>query len=256
VATTSLASSPARATVNPVGQVAPPAQDRSSMLRLAGIATVLMLALIPVQIAIYLIWPPPTGESASEWFRVFQDNWLHGLVSLDLLYLLTNVLLIPMYLGLFIALRRVNPALMLFGLVVGLVGLAAYFSSNTGFEMLALSNSHAAAATEAERAAFVAAGEAMLATYTGTTFDVYYIFNAVALLVFAIVMLRTEIFSNTTAYAGFLAAALMAIPSTAGVIGMIFAFASLIPWALFSVLVARRLFQLAQTSSLVEGEER
>jgi hypothetical protein len=139
-------------------------------------------------------------------------------------------------------------------LVFGLVGLAAYFSSNTGFEMLALSNSHASAATEAERAAFLAAGEAMLVTYTGTAFDVYYIFNAIAVAIFAVVMLNSGIFSKTTAYAGLLAAAFMAIPSTAGTLGMIFAFASLVPWTMFSVLVARRLLQLARVDSSLERE--
>lgn len=42
----------------------------------------------------------------------------------------------------------------------------------------------------------------------------------------------------------------MIIPSTAGTIGMIFALASLVPWALFSVLVARRLFQFGRLEEI------
>jgi len=68
--------------------------------------------------------------------------------------------------------------------------------------------------------------------------------NAIALLIISVVMLRSNIFSRVTAYVGLLAGVLMIVPSTAGTIGLIFALASLVPWALFSVLIARRLFQL------------
>ena len=37
----------------------------------------------------------------------------------------------------------------------------------------------------------------------------------------------------------------MAVPSNFGTVGLVFALASLIPWAVFAVLVARRLLNLA-----------
>jgi hypothetical protein len=45
---------------------------------------------------------------------------------------------------------------------------------------------------------------------------------------------------------GLLAGALMVLPASAGTIGLAFALASLVPWAVFSVLVARRLLWLAR----------
>ena len=128
------------------------------------------------------------------------------------------------------------------------MGIAAYYASNTAFEMLYLSNQYAAAATEAERATFLAAGEAALAAYRGTAFDAYYVLNDIILLVIAAVMLRSHIFSRATAYSGLIAGALMVVPSSAGTLGMYMALASLLPWLVFSVLVARRLFQLGRTS--------
>ena len=86
----------------------------------------------------------------------------------------------------------------------------------------------------------------MLEIYKGTAFAVYYVLNAAALLIFAAVMLRSNIFSKVTAYIGILAGVLMIIPSTAGTLGIYLALASLIPWAIFSVLIARRFFQLGQ----------
>ena len=83
-------------------------------------------------------------------------------------------------------------------------------------------------------------------------FNVYYVMNAIALLIISVVMLRSNIFSRVTAYVGLLAGVLMIVSSTAGTIGLIFALASLVPWALFSVLIARRLFQLGWEASKKE----
>ena len=93
--------------------------------------------------------------------------------------------------------------------------------------------------------ALLATGEGMLATWTGTAFDVYYIFNLVTLLVMAVLMYRSQVFSRPTAVWGLVAAALMAVPSNFGTVGLVFALASLVPWALFALLVAHRLFGLA-----------
>jgi hypothetical protein len=182
----------------------------------------------------------------TDWFTLLQNNWLLGLLSLDLLYLLNNTFLILIYLALYAALKRTDQSLMAIAVTLGLVGTAAYYASNTAFEMLALSNQYATAATVAQRAMLLAAGQATLATYTGTAFDVYYVLNAIALLIIAVVMLRSNIFGKGAAYFGLLAGVLMIIPSTAGVIGIAFSLASLLPWMAFCILIARRLFQLAQ----------
>ncbi len=87
----------------------------------------------------------------------------------------------------------------------------------------------------------------MLTTFQGTAFDVYYILNAITLIIISFVMLKSDIFSKKTAYLGLLAGLLMLVPSTAGTTGIYFGFASLVPWAIFSVLVARRLFQLGKS---------
>ena len=86
--------------------------------------------------------------------------------------------------------RSLPPRRFVRALVLGLLGIAAYLASNTAFEMLALSRQYAVATTEAERAIPLAAGRAMLVTSTGTTFDVYYVLDAIFLLIVAPVMLR------------------------------------------------------------------
>jgi hypothetical protein len=59
------------------------------------------------------------------------------------------------------------------------------------FEMLTLSNQYATATMDVERSIFLAAGEAMLATWQGTAFDVSYVLSAIAILIVSAVMLRS-----------------------------------------------------------------
>ena len=216
-----------------------------SLYKIGGMATLIMLALIPVQIIIFIVYPPP--NTVNDFFLLFQKNWLIGLLSLDFLYIVNNILLSLIYLTLYISLKRVNESFMVIALVLGLIGIVAYFPSNTAFEMLNLSNQYAAATTDVDRTIIQAAGQAMLAIYSGTTFNVYYVLNAIALLIIAIVMLQSDIFSRPAAFWGIAAGVLMVIPSTAGTIGIAFALASLIPWSVFCVLITKRFFQLGRS---------
>jgi len=214
------------------------------LYKFGATAALAMLVLMAAQIIIFIVWPPP--DTIEGYFTLFENNWFLGLLSLDLLYIVNNTLLIPIYLALYLALKRASGSPALIALVLGLIGIAAYFASNTAFEMFTLSNQYMAATTEAQKAMLLAAGKAMLTIYKGTAFNVYYVLNAATLLIFSFVMLRSDVFSKTTAYVGIAAGVLMIIPSTAGTIGLYFALASLIPWAVWLVLFARRLFRLGQ----------
>jgi hypothetical protein len=214
------------------------------LCKLGGVAALTMLGLMIIQIIIYAVWPPPT--TVEGYFTLFHYNQLLGLLRLDLLYIVDSVLLIFIYLALYIVLRRAGESSMLIALVLGLTGIAAYFASNPAFEMLSLSSQYAAATTETERVMFLTAGQAMLETYTGTAFDIYYILNTLVLFIFSAIMLRSRLFSKMTAYLGIAAGVLMIVPSSAGTLGLYFSLASLVPWAIWLVLVGRRLLQFGR----------
>src|SRR3712207_1578978 len=135
--------------------------------------------LIPLQIIVFIAWPPPLEGSVTDWFRLFQDNWLLGLLSLDLLLLVDYVLLVPIVLALYVALRQISASLMAVATALYFVAIAAYFASNTAFEMLSLSDQYAAATTDAQRAMYRVAGQTMLATFEGTAFQVSYVLASV-----------------------------------------------------------------------------
>ncbi len=208
---------------------------------LGGVAAIINVVIIPVQIIVYAISPPPT--TIADWFALLQQRPIIGLMNLDLLYLLNNVLMCPIYFALYLALRRTHDRTVLLALILGLVGIAGYFSSNTAFEMLRLSGQHAIA-SPAEQTILLAAGEAFAVKYFGTAFISYYILNGIALLMFAGAMLGNDTFGRTAAYSGLVAGVLMLVPSPFGTIGLVFAFASLLPWTVFSIAIARALLQM------------
>jgi len=214
------------------------------LYKVAGNASIAMLIIMVIQIIIYVVWPPP--ETSIEFFNLFQSNWFLGLLSLDLLYIFNNAILVLIYLALYFSLREVNETAMLIGLVLGLVGITAYFASNMSFEILNLSNQYALSTSESYQISLLTAGDALLAIYRGTAFNVYYVLNAVTLLIFSLVMYRSKNFSKTPAIIGLISGVLMSIPSTAGTIGLIFSLASLIPWAFFLVLISRKFFRFSK----------
>jgi hypothetical protein len=200
------------------------------------------VVLIVVQVAIYLLWPTP--ETTRGLFEVLIQNPLRGLLALDLLYVVSNLLAYLLYFALAAVLWQVSRSGVVIALAFGVLGMAAYMASPRPVEMLMLARAYAEA-DAAGQLALLATGEGMRATWMGTAFDIYYLFNLVTLLVLAVLMYRSEVFTKATAVWGLVAATLMAVPSNFGTVGVVFAMASLVPWAVFAVLVARRLFALA-----------
>lgn len=223
-------------------------KDWRGLVLLGGWAALAGVGLIAVQVVVYLLWPPP--RTADEAFALMLEHPLQGFLGLDLLYVVSNLLAYLLYLALAVVLWRVSRSAVVVALALGTLGMAAYLSSLRFVEMLTLARSYAGA-DPAGQVALLATGEGMLATWTGSAFDAYYLLNLVALLVLAVLMLRSSVLSRATAVWGLVAALLMAVPSNLGTLGMVFALASLLPWSVFAVLVGVRLLRLARES----GEE-
>jgi len=223
-------------------------EDWNKLCRLGGILALIVVAIIPVQIVIYGLWPPP--KEVLGFFELFKKNWFLGLLSLDLLYLVNNILLAFVYLALFAALRKTKAYPMFIALVLGFIGIAVYYSSTAAFEMLSLSKQYFATSEPQLQQQLLAAGQAIHEGYKGTAFDVYYILNGIALVIIGFSMLNdpARTFSKRTAIWGLISAFLMTIPSTFGIVGLVFSIASLVPWIVFSILIAKRLLIISKTN--------
>ncbi|WIG58204.1 MAG: hypothetical protein OJF49_000949 [Ktedonobacterales bacterium] len=214
------------------------------MYVVGAVAALLEVGVIAGGVIVYIINPPPT--TIADWFALFHRNALLGLLDLDLLMMVGTALMGLIYFALYGALRRAGGPLTALATVIGLVSVTTFFASNTAFNMLVLSNQYDAATTDAERAQIMAAGRAMLATWQGSAYDVSYVLGGVAILLFAVVMLRSNVFGKATAYVGLVLGVLMLVPATvAGTVGIVISLASLLPTVIWCILVARRFFALS-----------
>ena len=211
----------------------------NKLYKIGGIAAFAIVVIILIQIVIFIVFPPP--ETPIGFIYLFHKNWVLGLLSLDLLYYINNGLIVLVYLGLFASLRKVNFANMLIALILGFIGIAAFYDSTVGFEMLSVSKQYFSTESVEIKQQLLAVGQGLLFKYKGTAFDVYYLFNAFALLLISVTMYKSKDFGKTAATWGIVAGVFMLIPSTAGTIGIIFSLVSLIPWIVFSVLIGRKL---------------
>ncbi|MDR7328954.1 hypothetical protein [Corynebacterium guangdongense] len=213
----------------------------AGLVRTGAWAAIASVVLIVLQIAAFVVWPPPQGVAG--FYELLQRQPLQGLVALDVLYPVSNTLTYLLYLALAVVLWRVSRSAVVVAIAFGTLGMAAYFASPRPVDMLRLAELHAVA-DPGERAVLEAVGEGMLSTWNGTAFDVYYLLNFLALVIFAVLVHRSPVFSRTTGAAAMIAAILMAVPSNFGTVGLVFALTSLLPWAIFALLVARTLFSL------------
>lgn len=212
-----------------------------------AIGAMVMFFFMIIQIVVFVIWPPPSDPVGL--FQLYDKNWLLGLLSMDLLYIIDSFLLIIIYLAIYMALREVSPSAMLIATVLGIIGVGAYFSSNPAFEMLSLSRQYMLGNDAVQNAMLVSVAIGYLETYKGTAFDIYYVLNTVVLFVYFFVMRRAGIFGRAIPLLSLVAGILMIIPSSAGTLGLVFSLASLVPWAIWLVLIARRLLSFTEEAS-------
>ena len=142
---------------------------------------------------------------------------------------------------------QVSPSWTTLYLALSLIGVMCFITARPAFEMLYLSNGYYAANTDALRAAFLAAGEAKLASFHGTAFHISYILGSIAGLIISFVMMKTNIFSKTTAYVR-IASSVCDFGLYIPTVGIYISILSVLFLFIWNILVARRLFQLGTVS--------
>lgn len=223
------------------------------LYKIGMVAALAQIAIIIIQAPIFILYPQPTTVIGH--FVQFQSNTLLGLLDLDLTLILAEAFSVLILLALYVALRHVSPSLMTLALTLGLGGIVLFFAVNPTFSLLYLSQQYQAATTEAQRAAFLAAGEALWANYNGTAFGLFFVLSGLAYVLIGTVMLRSGTFSKATAMVGILMGAMMLIPPLPplGAIALVLSYSVIVPSAFWNILIARGLFQLGRVDM---GERR
>lgn len=216
-----------------------------TLYRAAGAAALITAVLIPIQIGVFIAYPFP--ETVAGWFRLLQDNALAGLVDLDLLLVVDNVLLVVIALALYVALRPTSASITTIALGLWFLAIAMFIASNSAVEMLSLSDRFAAATTEAQRSVSLGAGQALLAGWEGSAFQVSYVVGQIAGILIGVVMLRSNLFGKAVPYAliiGNVVGFGLYVPTVGLAIS---AFSGVILWVWY-ILITRRFFHLARAS--------
>jgi hypothetical protein len=169
-----------------------------------GTACAFFIALLLVgEIFVFALFPRP--ETVLAHFELFGKSWLVGLLTMDLLGLISYILFIPLSLALFVVVRKHGEMLLVAALVLFYIGIADFMATNTAFSVLSLSREYAAASTQTEREDILAAGRAMFTLFNENAFLVSYVMVSAAWVILSVVMLRSTLFTRLTSWAGVLA---------------------------------------------------
>jgi hypothetical protein len=173
------------------------------LCRIGGVAAWLLMAysLVTMVQLLVLGGQPAT---AAEAFSLIQQNRIVALIRLDLPTVLALPLYYLVFLGLFAALHRDALPDTILATTLAFVGVTLLLATPMGLSMVPLSDRYAAAASEEARSQLLGAGEAILAAdmwHATGAFVGGILLQAGAVLV-SVAMLRSRVFSRTTAYVG------------------------------------------------------
>ena len=179
--------------------------DWNRLTQLGGIVAWIQLACMLVMLVVMsIIGGEPT--TATEYFQALNHDGLGGLLRLDFATLILMSLFPFMAIGIFAAFRNSRPAYGLLTMILVLMGTLLGLANHSAFSMMHLSKLYAAAATPAQQAQLLMAGEAVIASdmWNTTAGFLAGIFMQGGFVFISFVMLRSPGFSKWTAYTGIL----------------------------------------------------
>ena len=194
-------------------------------------------------------------KSAIEWFSVYQDSWFRGVYALGILNILYMIAMLPVSFALFGAHFERQAVAAALTVVTFLTAMSMYISNNAAIPLLVLSGKYSLAATDLQRTALVAAGEAVLSRgedFTAGSFIPLFL-GGLAAIGISMIMLRGGIFGKVNAWIGIIGFTFLSLFTIiATFVPALYSFAFYFLGSIGGILalswfalVARRCFQLA-----------
>lgn len=231
-----------------------------TLYRAGAVAPLIAIVLYASQFLIQIVGEPYPDTSES-WFALFQRSKLLGLWYLNALDIVSITLLGVMFVALYVALRRVRPSWMLVALYFALLGVVVFIVPRVlTLAALPLSDLHVAAETEAQRTAYLIAGETLYHVTTASPQTLGWLLMAVAGLIISLTILRSQSFGKAAGYVG-IAGLIAAIANYASWILAPSVASVLMPvngalWLIWWLMVSVGLFRLAKTTTNQEADAR
>lgn len=224
------------------------------LCRLGGAAALIAALLTLSEVILLALYPQPGAVSG--WFRLFQDHPIIGLLDAWGLELPMYLMFIPVFLAFYLVLGRSDKGWMALATILALLGVGIFLATNNPFSMLSLSHQYAAATTNADRSALLAAGQAWLANTNQRAvggFNTGLFLVSVAGLIVSPVMLRSSAFTKATAFVGILANSLSLVDyvrealTASAVVALLVILPNALLLVVWLTLAGRRLNQLGRS---------
>jgi len=140
-------------------------------------------------------------------YDILKENPLVGITQLDFNSLIIICLMIPVFLGVYAVLKKDDPGLVLFLLLLIIIGVIQAITNHGGLALIDLSNKYANTTSDLLKERYLAAGEAIIASneWHSTSWLMAGILLQGGALLFSILMLRRKKFHRITGILGILA---------------------------------------------------
>ncbi|UYP44259.1 hypothetical protein NEF87_000544 [Candidatus Lokiarchaeum ossiferum] len=181
-------------------------EDWKITCKIASISVYSQL-LCAIFIMIFAIVVGILPETIEEVFEMLETNRFEAILRLDFQSLIIILLMAPVSFGIYAVMKKKDPAISLFLLILILMGVVIAVTNNGALSLIDLSDKYNNTVDDMIRSKYIAAGEAVLAMneWNGTAWLVSGIFLQGGFLLFHIRMHKNELFSNSTIILGILA---------------------------------------------------
>jgi len=229
--------------------------DRKVAFRLAAWSSLLLLgySAATLLVVVFIGGPP---ESVEQCFQALARSRAGGLLRLDILTVFIMPLYFVLFYGLFVALVRIKPTIVVLSTAFVFAGVILFLAAPGVFSYLTLSDTYWSATSDAVRNNALSAAEAILVSdiWHGTGARIGGILVQLGATVISIVMLRSPLFTKLTSITGIAMHGLdllhmiigFGFPAIANAIMTV----SGVMYLLWFPLIARALFKIAKPSSL------
>jgi hypothetical protein len=183
-------------------------QKWKDLYKIGGVAFIITTALVLFAIIAFFIWPyTPNDKSTEEILSILAKDKIGGLISLDIIMLITIVIYTFPILALYASLKTINESYALIAMVLGLMAVATVITSRPLVEMSLLSDKYENA-TEFEKHTYLNAAESFRMLFDGTAWVFQTVFLLLSGLISSVLMLKSKVFSNKIAWLGIISSSI------------------------------------------------
>jgi hypothetical protein len=183
--------------------ISPADSSNRTIYRIGGTVCIILIAYSLATILLLLIIGSPPA-SVEDCFKMLHDNRVTGLLRLDILTIFILPLYFPLFISLYIALKKTDNGLVTLGTIIVFSGLTLVLATPSVFSFLDISDKFAKATSDIQKNNLIAAGESILASdmWHGSGARIGGLLLQTGALIISIVMLRTNVFNKLTAITG------------------------------------------------------